>query len=302
MNVITDTWRHLLRRRLWPVAVLLVGALAAVPVLLAKSPATPAPAPAPAAETGSGPGLGQSIVTMASDAAGGPANRHVVGARRNPFTPDPRSLATPTPVPTVGAGSTVTTSSTSGAGSGATTTSNPQVPSTPSVTTGGGTTTPTTPSTPTTPTGKHKAPTPWAITVNFGDATTTTALPRMHVKRLDALPSSDQPTLIYLGHESGHPHVALFLVDTGVSIDGDGQCRPYATDCEKLALREGGTEFFTVKDPTTGTVTAQYELDLLHINVPAHASSSKARNSRAAKARAAGAGVAMARVVRVLKP
>ena len=38
MSIVTDTWRQLVRRRLWPVAVLLVAALAAVPLLLAKDP------------------------------------------------------------------------------------------------------------------------------------------------------------------------------------------------------------------------------------------------------------------------
>ncbi len=36
MNALSTTWRQLVRRRLWPVAVLLVAALAAVPVLLSR--------------------------------------------------------------------------------------------------------------------------------------------------------------------------------------------------------------------------------------------------------------------------
>ena len=38
MNLITDTWRGLVRRKLWPVALLLVAALVAVPMVLAKEP------------------------------------------------------------------------------------------------------------------------------------------------------------------------------------------------------------------------------------------------------------------------
>src|SRR4051812_6846195 len=38
MNVITDTLRQIFRRKLWPVALLLLGALVAVPLLLAKEP------------------------------------------------------------------------------------------------------------------------------------------------------------------------------------------------------------------------------------------------------------------------
>ena len=46
MNLITDPLRSLVQRKLWPVALLLVGALVAVPVVLSKPPTTvPAAAP-----------------------------------------------------------------------------------------------------------------------------------------------------------------------------------------------------------------------------------------------------------------
>jgi hypothetical protein len=45
MNAILEPFKSLWKRKLWPVAVLLVGALVAVPMVLAKEP-TPAPAPA----------------------------------------------------------------------------------------------------------------------------------------------------------------------------------------------------------------------------------------------------------------
>ena len=45
MSVINDTWRFLVQRRLWPVAILLVAAAVAVPMLLAKDPAPRRPRP-----------------------------------------------------------------------------------------------------------------------------------------------------------------------------------------------------------------------------------------------------------------
>ena len=45
MNAIKDTWHQLVRRRLWPVAILLVGALVAVPMVLAKAPVQPSADP-----------------------------------------------------------------------------------------------------------------------------------------------------------------------------------------------------------------------------------------------------------------
>ncbi len=38
MSVINDTWRFLVQRRLWPVAILLIAAAAAVPMLLRQDP------------------------------------------------------------------------------------------------------------------------------------------------------------------------------------------------------------------------------------------------------------------------
>ena len=48
MNLINDTFRGLVRKKLWPVALLLVAALVAVPVLLAKDPETPVATAPPA--------------------------------------------------------------------------------------------------------------------------------------------------------------------------------------------------------------------------------------------------------------
>ena len=47
MTAVTNLWRQLVQRRLWPVAILLIAALVAVPLMLAKDP-EPAPAPPPA--------------------------------------------------------------------------------------------------------------------------------------------------------------------------------------------------------------------------------------------------------------
>ena len=48
MSVVTSTWHQLVHRRLWPVAVVLLVALVAIPVVLARDPeAAEVPAPAP---------------------------------------------------------------------------------------------------------------------------------------------------------------------------------------------------------------------------------------------------------------
>ncbi len=49
-SVLKDTWRGMIQRRLWPVAVLLLAALVAVPLLLTSEPEPVAPAPVAAEE------------------------------------------------------------------------------------------------------------------------------------------------------------------------------------------------------------------------------------------------------------
>ena len=52
MSSVQNVWRQLVQRRLWPVAVLLLAGLAAVPVLMAKDPEPVAATPQPKVETG----------------------------------------------------------------------------------------------------------------------------------------------------------------------------------------------------------------------------------------------------------
>ena len=91
MNVLTTTWRQLVRRRLWPVAILLVAALAAVPVLLSRDPA-PVPPPeqpaaAPAEQSAKADdALAEPVVAKAS-ADDRSRRRRVLGVRKDPFTP-----------------------------------------------------------------------------------------------------------------------------------------------------------------------------------------------------------------------
>jgi len=71
MNVLSTTWRQLVRRRLWPLAVLLIAALVAVPVLLARD-ATPVDTPAlpetsaPAETAAADDALAEPVVAKAS--------------------------------------------------------------------------------------------------------------------------------------------------------------------------------------------------------------------------------------------
>src|SRR5690242_1839523 len=92
MNLITDTWRGLVRRKLWPVALLLVGALAAVPLLLSKTPEV-APAPPANAVAAADEGIPATFVTSAADEEADEETtgkrRRTLGGAKDPFEPAP---------------------------------------------------------------------------------------------------------------------------------------------------------------------------------------------------------------------
>ena len=272
MSLIKDTWRQLVRHRLWPIALGLVAAMVAVPMLLAKSPA-PAPAPAPpvsSATASDGPTL-DPVVTRA-DATATVRRRHVLGDRKDPFrpAPQPKVKAAKVTVASTGAGPTDTPSgSTGGTSTGGS--------STP-VSTGGGT--PTTSS----PKPAKKTYPADSLTVRFGSADDN---PKSVLTPGQALPeesadSESGPLLVYLGLSKGGKE-ALFLLDASVKADGDGTCvSDGATGCETLRMRSGDTEFFDVIGED-GSVGQQYQIDVLAIHTKAGATAAKARKARVGK-------------------
>jgi hypothetical protein len=286
MNALTDIWRQLVRRRLWPVALLLLGALVAVPVLLSSSPAPlPVAPPAPTTTSAKADALTDPVVELASTDGD---RRHVLGARKDPFRPGPVPKAkkpaatnpssSPSTATTASTGSTTPSPSTSGAptgGSGSSGTGTSGTPSAPS---------PTPPSSSTPPpasTPPAKKPTYplYSLVVRFGDASAD-SLATSRIKRLQPLPDATNPVAIYLG-PGPDKKSAVFLVDASVTPQGDGSCKPYAADCQTVALHPGETEFFDVKDPITNAVTSTYELDLVSMVHKTTASARKARASAA---------------------
>ena len=273
MSVLNDTWRFLVQRRLWPVAILLIAAAAAVPMLLSKEPA-PQPAtgaPIVAVKADKNAVLAEDpIVTAAADGDRS-GRRQVLGSRKDPFKP--QVTPTPTPKPEAAktadtAGST-TTPSAGGGGSAPTTGASPAPVA----------------GTPVVPQKKKKYELD-ELTVRFG-ASDQSRPPRRDVKRLQALPSNDEPVLIYMGLMDDNK-TAVFLLDSGVVAQGDGTCRPSRNQCETIHIRAGETEFFDVApDDGSGTTTtdgasgAQYELDVVKIRKSTTTNAKKAKKARA---------------------
>jgi hypothetical protein len=115
--------------------------------------------------------------------------------------------------------------------------------------------------------------------VRFGDASAD-SLTKSRIKRLQPLPDATNPVAIYLG-PGPDKKSAVFLVDSSVTPQGDGTCKPYPADCQTVTLHEGETEFFDVKDPTTGAVTSTSELDLVSMVRKTTTSASRAKAASA---------------------
>jgi hypothetical protein len=269
MNAVKSTWRQLVRRRLWPLAALLLAAMAAVPVVLAREPKAPTAPGGPA----------QAVTTKTDDAIAEPIvaeitpedrarRRRVLGVRKDPFQPAPATKAktdepSPTPTPT-------SEQSPPGDGTGSGTGTG-WAPSPGGGPVGGGE-----------PAPKKRYYEPGTIIVRFGEASENADLERLAVQKFAGLPDNELPLLVYMGLTKNGKK-AKFLVDAAVEVDGDGTCKPHPSSCEVIELAVGETEFLDVIDPEPeeGTeeedteeteegedepnVVAQFQLDLVDI-------------------------------------
>jgi hypothetical protein len=241
MTAVTSIWRQLVRRRLWPVAVLLIAALAAVPVLLTRD-AQPVAAPAdaaPAVTAKADDTIAEPVVAKV-EASDRDRRRRVLGARKDPFQPPPAKKPKKAKTADAKADDTPTSTETTG---------------------GGGSTAP---SGPVVPTPKPKVYPADSLLIRFGDAASD-QLTKTVLRKLKPLPDDKTALIVYLGL-TDHGKKAKFLVDDALEVTGDGTCKPHPSNCETIELAAGETEFFDVIDPETGDILGSFELDLIKIN------------------------------------
>jgi hypothetical protein len=267
MSLITDTWRQLVRRRLWPVALGLLAVLAAVPVVLAREPEV-APSPAKAQPVTAGAEVTEPVVALAGDSPKD-ERRRVLGESKDPFTPAPgrkaKRGAKSAQAETPSTGAEAPTSSSGGAVDGSGSGS------------GGDSVEPVSefPDVESTPEAAHPR---HSVTVKFGDE----AVKKRDIELFEALPSADDPVAIYVGVSKDGKR-ALFMLAETATTEGDGTCTPSPEICAVLELGVGETETIDVKDPATGEITASYHLGVVKI----HKGSGKdggASSSKTAKA------------------
>jgi hypothetical protein len=279
MSFFTNMIKELRDRKLWPIAIGLIVALVAVPILLSKKAPTKLLVPQP---TGGLPySTGTSLPAISVKTT--PSASKLAGRGRDPFTP--QHVATTATVVT--ATTTTPTTPTTSAPSTGTAGGSASSPSS-----GGGSTpvapTPTTPApTPTTPAPTPK-PTPkpgppgltdtqtyqvsLAITNAKGGVDTIDPL-----ERLSVLPSLKQPLLVELGVLQGGKQV-LFAVEPGAAVGGPGTCTPGPIDCEIIALSPGQTEGVSKQTPTGTTPVALFSVN--SITAAEHPSVATANQAR----------------------
>jgi hypothetical protein len=265
MNVLADPFKQLVERKLWPIALLLVAALVAVPVLLTKKADDGGALPTASTSVPAGQSPTEPVVSVA-DAAKADSLRAVLGDRKDPFRPAQVHHVPKAEDPlTQGAGTATTVDTGVSTGGGSTT----------GGTTVGGGDVVTTPDVTPVPTPAPETFELYSLQVRFGS--TDGELVSRNVKRLTGLPGGTNPAVLYLGLLDDHK-TAVFLVDAGVNVLGDGECDPSPDNCQTLTLKKGETEFLTRGDQ-------QWELDLVDINVKKTDDADVARRARVAEAR-----------------
>lgn len=268
MSSLRDLVSDLVEKRLWPVAVVLVVALVAVPFVLAKSPtveptATPTAVAAAAAAAADVTPSEPAVSVVAKSSSSAPLR----GRTKNPF----RQQHVPPKDKTA-----------EGGGTPPVETGTP-APADPS---GGGSPG----GAPTTPLKTYSVA---SIDVRFGRAAR-----ELHsheaVPRLTPLPGPGKPIVVFLGMRKDLK-TAVFLLSSDVHAQGDGTCTPSRTECTSIEVKEGDVVLLDVTGPA-GHVK-QYELELVKVTITETTSKSDAQ---AAYARVSHAGArVLARRVRL---
>lgn len=256
MTHIRSVIQDLIDRRLWPVALLLVAAVVATPILLGggsdagddivsvpPAPKTDQPADA---------------VVAAIDARAGA--RVVRGGKGpDPFRKVTGKAGTGTPsVPATDEGGNVPIDVSPGGGAAPSgPPSGPDgsggIPTPDVVPAPNGPGTPTTPRSPSTPSQYDESA---AVNLRFGQTGAVKSL--RGVAAFTPLPSAQDPFFVFEGVLRG-TNLARFLVSEKVTATGDGKCRPKPTNCQVIDLQPGDSQYFDLK--TDDGRSLQYQLD-----------------------------------------
>jgi hypothetical protein len=267
-----DLWHDLKEKRLWPVAVVLLAGLVAVPVLLAKPADEPA-APAPVANSAAPkPDVLKQLakVKLGDDEVG---DGSTLGAfdPSNPFNPPKGAIKKQPSAAAVAAGP-----DSDAAGSQDSTGDDGS-----SVTPGGGTTGDVPGGLPGDgDTGGGNPPTTATVYKYVVDLTFTANGHKRRItglEKLDMLPNQSSPLLIFLGVTPKGSN-AVFLVDSTLKAAGEGKCKPSEAECAFAYIGAGSEYIFTEENGDSYTVRID---EIRKVKVSTTANAAKARGAKA---------------------
>jgi len=251
MNFARDLIRDLIAKRLWPVVLVLVGALVAIPLAFGGSgtPSTPGGDLPPV----SAPTAAQSATPIELV---GPAS---VGARSG-------KLVDPFRRPKKAAETTSTTSSSTSSGGAADAGTAPSA--------GAGASPPgTSPPAESGPVAPKASLSVYRTTVLWSSKATPKA---RRISRLTALGGVMSPALLYLGVAADRKH-ALFLLGPDATSTGEAGCLNIA--CRVISLKDGDMQIVDLQP--AGAATIQFELKVMSVRRHELASASAAADERA---------------------
>jgi len=239
--------QELVDRRLWPVAVLLLAAVLAVPVLLGGGEEPAASAPVTEAQTAVAAGADDSAQITIVEST--PPRRTRAGRVRNPFVQptETQTADTAAETPSAPSAATATAGASSASAPGGVTTVSQGAD-----TGGAGAASagpqPAAPTKPTTPVRRVVQDDPrddvFHVNLRFGTGPGNMRVAK-DVARLTPLPSAADPLFVFLGVLKDGKTV-VFLLPPGARAEGEGTCRPKARDCRLLEVRTDETQVVEV--------------------------------------------------------
>ncbi len=247
MSFFNSIWADLVEKRLWPIAVALVIALIAIPLVITGKKSDAADqilAGLPMTTATPAPGkLGPTALSAPQVKLLQGTKRHATSSPRDPFSQPkaPVVIVKPldtAPVPAGGGSPTPTT----------TAAPTPYVP-------------PTTSTKPKTP-KKADDPSLYKVSLRVGQSGNLKT--HASVERLSPLPSVTDPFFVFMGVlDDGK--TAVFLLSSDAKATGDGHCKPTPQNCQTVEMKAQDIEFFDVTSADPTAPPTQYELDLTKI-------------------------------------
>jgi hypothetical protein len=240
-SFVRNLWKDLVERRLWPVALVLVLALVAIPVVLAK-PAPQVPVAPTAVASAPSP---EPLVASAASIRSNTGGALVGGKFKDPF--HQLHVATQAAISaTVVAKGPATSDASSSAGGGSGDSSGSGGDSGGSGGSGGGS-----------GGGPSAQDTGTKLKIEFGLAGGKRTV--REISPGTPLPASSNPLIVFLGFGTNGTRPVFLVSSDVVKTEGEGTCRPSKSVCSELTLAVGEAQFF---DAQNGD---QYQLDVLGV-------------------------------------